>query len=155
MSPKQFDVTMVLQMTWESHYEYSYTPEFQALASKVKTQVTAVLITLDGFLSLNVLRFWKSSVGVDLVVFMKKSTEASENTVERTLVEANNRGVLDLPLTSIQVQERETTTRTTLPATQSTNEDKSIERWIIILIVAGILVFLMSLIICSLLVSKL
>lgn len=155
VSPKQFDVTMVLQMTWESHYEYSYTPEFQALASKVKTQVTAVLITLDGFLSLNVLRFWKSSVGVDLVVFMKKSTEASENTVERTLVEANNRGVLDLPLTSIQVQERETTTRTTLPATQSTNEDKSIERWIIILIVAGILVFLMSLIICSLLVSKL
>lgn len=147
MSPKQFDVTMVLQMTWESHYEYSYTPEFQALASKVKTQVTAVLITLDGFLSLNVLRFWKSSVGVDLVVFMKKSTEASENTVERTLVEANNRGVLDLPLTSIQVQERETT--------QSTKEDKSIERWIIILIVAGILVFLMSLIICSLLVSKL
>jgi len=50
-----------------------------------------------------------------------------------------------LPLTSIQVQERETT--------QSTKEDKSIERWIIILIVAGILVFLMSLIICSLLVK--
>ena len=155
MSPKQFDVVMVLQMTWESHYEYSYTPEFQALASRVKTQVTTVLMTLDGFLSLNVLRFWKGSVGVDFVVFVKKGAEVSEDTVERTLITANNSGLLDLPLTSIQVQEGETTTRTVLPATKSTKEDKSIERWMIVLIVAGILVFLMSLIICYLLVSKL
>lgn len=142
-------------MTWESHYEYSYTPEFQALASKVKTQLTTVLKTLDGFLSVLVLRFWKSSVGVDFVVFVEKSAQVSENTVERRLIEANNTGVLDLPLTSIQVQEGETSTTTTLLATQPTNEDKSIERWLIILIVAGILVFLMSLIICSLAVSKL
>lgn len=155
VSPKQFDVTMILQMTWESHYEYSYTPEFQALASKVKTQLTTVLKTLDGFLSVLVLRFWKSSVGVDFVVFVEKSAQVSENTVERRLIEANNTGVLDLPLTSIQVQEGETSTTTTLLATQPTNEDKSIERWLIILIVAGILVFLMSLIICSLAVSKL
>lgn len=155
VSPKQFDVSMVLQMTWESHYEHSYTPEFQALASKVKTQLTTVLKTLDGFLSVLVLRFWKSSVGVDFVVFVEKSAQVSENTVERRLIEANNTGVLDLPLTSIQVQEGETSTTTTLPATQPTNEDKSIERWLIILIVAGILVFLMSLIICSLAVSKL
>ena len=155
VSPKQFDVSMVLQMIWESHYEYSYTPEFQALASKIKTQVTTVLITLDGFLSLNVIRFWKSSVGVDFVVFLKKGAEVSEDTIERTVIEANDTGVLDLPLTSIQVQERETTITTTLPATQSTNEDRSIERWVIILIVAGILVFLMTLIICCLVVSKL
>ena len=155
VSPKHFDVSMVLQMPWKSHYEYSYTPEFQALASKVKTQVTTVLIAIDGFLSLEVSRFWKSSVGVDLVVFVKQGAEVGEDTVERTLIEANNTGVLNLPLTSIQVQQRETRTKTTLPATQSPNEDKSIERWIIILIVAGILVFLMSLIICCLLVSKL
>lgn len=153
VSPKQFDVSMVLQMTWESHYEHSYTPEFQALASKVKTQLTTVLKTLDGFLSVLVLRFWKSSVGVDFVVFVEKSAQVSENTVERRLIEANNTGVLDLPLTSIQVQEGETST--TQAATQPTNEDKSIERWLIILIVAGILVFLMSLIICCLAVSKL
>lgn len=155
MSPKQFDVSMVLKMTWTSHYEYSYTPEFQALASKIKAHVTTVLITLDGFLSLNVLRFWKGSVGVDLVVFVKNSTEVSEDIVERTLIEANNSAVLDLPLTNIQVQERETTTIATLATTLSTKDDKSIERWIIILIVSGILVFFMSLIICSLLVSNL
>lgn len=155
VSPKQFDVSMVLKMTWTSHYEYSYTPEFQALASKIKAHITTVLITLDGFLSLNVLRFWKGSVGVELVVFVKNSTEVSEDIVERTLIEANNSGVLDLPLTNIQVQEREATTTTTLATTLSTKDDKSIERWIIILIVSGILVFFMSLIICSLLVSNL
>ena len=143
-------------MTWKSHYEFSYTPEFQAVASKIKTEVTTVLITLDGFLSLNVLRFWKGSVGVDLVVFVKKSAEVSEDILERTFIDANNSGALDLPLTNIQVQEREMpTSATTLATTLSTKEDKSIERWIIILIVAGILVFFMSLIICSLLVSKL
>ena len=155
VSPKQFDVSMVLQMTWKSHYEYPYTPEFQALASKIKTEVTTVLITLDGFLSLNVLRFWKGSVGVDVVVFVTKSAEVREDILERTLIDANNSGVLDLPLTNIQVQERGTTTTTILATTLSTKEDKSIERWIIILIAAGILVFFMSLIICSMLVSKL
>ena len=154
VSPKQFDIRMVLKMTWKSHYEYSYTPEFQALASKIKARVTKVFITLDGFLSLIVVRFWKGSVGVDLAVFVKKSTEVSEDIVERTLIEANNSGVLDLPLTNIQVQERGTTSTTTLATTLSTKGDKSIERWIIILIVSGILIFFMSLIICSLLVSK-
>lgn len=140
-------------MTWKPNYEFSYTLEFQALASKIKTLVTAVLKTVDGFLSLIVLRFWKGSVGVDFVVFVNKNAEVSENTLEGTIIGANSTGVLDLPLTSIQVQERETTT---IPSsTQSTNEDKSIERWVIILIVAGILVFLMLLIISCLLVSEL
>ena len=152
-SPKQFDVSIVLRMTWKPNYEFSYTLEFQALASKIKTLVTAVLKTVDGFLSLIVLRFWKGSVGVDFVVFVNKNAEVSENTLEGTIIGANSTGVLDLPLTSIQVQERETTT---IPSsTQSTNEDKSIERWVIILIVAGILVFLMLLIISCLLVSEL
>jgi len=140
-------------MTWKPNYEFSFTLEFQALASKIKTLVTAVLKTVHGFLSLIVLRFWKGSVGVDFVVFVNKNAEVSENTLERTIIEANTTGALDLPLTSIQVQERETTTIP--PSTQSTNEDKSIERWVIILIVAGILVFLMLLIISCLLVSEL
>lgn len=152
-SPKQFDVSIVLGMTWKPNYEFSFTLEFQALASKIKTLVTAVLKTVHGFLSLIVLRFWKGSVGVDFVVFVNKNAEVSENTLERTIIEANTTGALDLPLTSIQVQERETTTIP--PSTQSTNEDKSIERWVIILIVAGILVFLMLLIISCLLVSEL
>ena len=152
-SPKQFDVSIKLRMTWKPNYEFSFTLEFQALASKIKTLVTAVLKTVDGFLSLIVLRFWKGSVGVDFVVFVNKNAEVSENTLEGTIIEANSTGVLDLPLTSIQVQERETTT---IPSsTQSRNEDKSIERWVIILIVAGILVFLMLLIISCLLVSEL
>lgn len=152
-SPKQFDVSIVLRMTWKPNYEFSYTLEFQVLASKIKTLVTAVLKIIDGFLSLIVLRFWKGSVGVDFVVFVNKNAEVSENTLEGTIIEANNTGALDLPLTSIQVQERETTTIP--PSTQSTNKDKSIERWVIILIVAGILVFLMLLIISCLLVSEL
>ena len=152
-SPKQFDVSIKLRMTWKSNYEFSFTLEFQTLASKIKALVTAVLKTIYGFLSLIVLRFWKGSVGVDFVVFVNKNAEVSENTLEGTIIEANSTGALDLPLTSIQVQERETTT---IPSsTQSTNEDKSIERWVIILIVAGILVFLMLLIISCLLVSEL
>ncbi|KAJ7351767.1 hypothetical protein OS493_035709 [Desmophyllum pertusum] len=149
-SPKQFDGRMILQMPWQPEYQYSYTPEYQALASTITRQLTKVLQTLEGFLSVQVIRLWKSSVGVDFIVLVRKSAQVSEKSVERTIIEANNTGVLDLPLTSLQVQEKES-----LPTYHPTHEDKSIETWKIILIVAGILVFLMLLIICILVVSKL
>ena len=152
-SPNQFEGRMVLQMTWLPQYEFSYTPEFQALQTTITGKLTTALQTLDGFLSVQVLRLWQSSVGVDFIVFARKTAQVNETVVENQLIEANNTGVLDLPLTSVQVKERETTTAPSLPTTSSTNEDKSIERWVIVLIVAAILVFLLVLIICVLVVS--
>ena len=141
---------MVLQIPWNPQYQIKYTPEFQALASQVTRELTKVLRILENFLSVQVLRLWKGSVGVDFVVFMRQSVQLNESTVEKTLIEANSTGVLDLPMTSLKVKERRVaTTSLSVP----TSKSKSLERWQIILVVAGILVFLLLLIICILAVS--
>ena len=149
--PKQFEGTMVLQMPWNLRYLKTYTPEYQALASTIKREISKAFTNLEGFLSVQVLRFWESSVGVDFVVFVRKSANIDENTVERMLTEANNTGVLNIPITSLQVNERRATTTASVPTPVSS---KSLEQWVLVLIVAGILVFLLLLIICILAVSK-
>ena len=149
-NPRQIEGSMVLQIPWNPQYQIKYTPEFQALASQVTRELTKVLRILENFLSVQVLRLWKGSVGVDFVVFMRQSVQLNESTVEKTLIEANSTGVLDLPMTSLKVKERRVaTTSLSVP----TSKSKSLERWQIILVVAGILVFLLLLIICILAVS--
>ena len=149
--PKQFEGTMVLQMLWNLRYLKTYTPEYQALASTIKREISKAFTNLEGFLSVQVLRFWESSVGVDFLVFVRKNANIDENTVERMLTEANNTGVLNIPITSLQVNERRATTTASVPTPVSS---KSLEQWVLVLIVAGILVFLLLLIICILAVSK-
>ena len=149
--PKQFEGTMVLQMPWNLRYLKTYTPEYQALASTIKREISKAFTNLEGFLSVQVLRFWESSVGVDFLVFVRKNANIDENTVERMLTEANNTGVLNIPITSLQVNERRATNTASVPTPVSS---KSLEQWVLVLIVAGILVFLLLLIICILAVSK-
>ena len=149
--PKQFEGTMVLQMPWNLRYLKTYTPEYQALASTIKREISKAFTNLEGFLSVQVLRFWESSVGVDFLVFVQKNANIDENTVETMLTEANNTGVLNIPITSLQVNERRATTTASVPSPVSS---KSLEQWALVLIVAGILVFLLLLIICILAVSK-
>ena len=149
--PKQFEGTMVLQMPWNLRYLKTYTPEYQALASAIKREISKAFKNLDGFLSVQVLRFWESSVGVDFMVFVRKNANINANTVERMLTEANNTGVLNIPITSLQIKERRATTTASVPTPVSS---KSLEQWVIVLIVASILVFLLLLIICILAVSK-
>ena len=151
-SLKQFEGRMVLKMTWLPQYEYSYTLQFQALKSKIKRKLTTVLETLDGFLSVQILRIFQSSVGVDFIVFASENAQVNASVVEESLIAANNTDTLDLPLTSVRVKQIEITTPSP-PTTASKDEDKSIEQWVIILIVAAILVFLLVLIICVLVVS--
>ena len=149
--PKQFEGTMVLQMPWNLRYLKTYTPEYQALASTIKREISKAFTNLEGFLSVQVLRFWESSVGVDFLVFVRKNANIDENTVEMMLTEANNTGVLNIPITSLQVNERRASTTASVPTPVSS---KSLEQWVLVLIVAGILVFLLLLIICILAVSK-
>ena len=149
--PKQFEGTMVLQMPWNLRYLKTYTPEYQALASTIKREISKAFTNLEGFLSVQVLRFWESSVGVDFLVFVQKNANIDENTVEMMLTEANNTGVLNIPITSLHVNERRATTTASVPTPVSS---KSLEQWVLVLIVAGILVFLLLLIICILAVSK-
>ena len=149
--PKQFEGTMVLQMPWNLRYLKTYTPEYQALASTIKREISKAFTNLEGFLSVQVLRFWESSVGVDFLVFVQKNANIDENTVEMMLTEANNTGVLNIPITSLQVNERRATTTASVPTPVSS---KSLEQWVLVLIVAGILVFPLLLIICILAVSK-
>lgn len=149
--PKQFEGTMVLQMPWNLRYLKTYTPEYQALASTIKREISKAFTNLEGFLSVQVLRFWESSVGVDFLVFVQKNANIDENTVEMMLTEANNTGVLNIPITSLQVNERRATTTASVPTPVSS---KSLEQWALVLIVAGISVFLLLLIICILAVSK-
>ena len=149
--PKQFEGTMVLQMPWNLRYLKTYTPEYQALASTIKREISQAFTNLEGFLSVQVLRFWESSVGVDFLVFVRKNANIDENTVEMMLTEANNTGVLNIPITSLQVNKRRATTTASVPTPVSS---KSLEQWVLVLIVAGILVFLLLLIICILAVSK-
>ena len=149
--PKQFEGTMVLQMPWNLQYLKTYTPEYQALASTIKREISKAFTNLEGFLSVQVLRFWESSVGVDFLVFVQKNANIDENTVEMMLTEANNTGVLNIPITSLQVNERRATTTASVPTPVSS---KSLEQWALVLIVAGISVFLLLLIICILAVSK-
>ena len=150
-NPKQFEGSMVLQMPWNPQYQTTYTPEYQALATLVTRELSKAFQNLEGFLSVQVLRFWKSSVGVDFVVFVRRSVQINESTIEKTLIEANNTGALGLPMTSLQVTERKDTTTPSL-STQAVS--KSLKQWEIILIVAGILVFLLLLIICILAVGE-
>ena len=149
--PKQFEGTMVLQMPWNLRYLKTYTPEYQALASTIKREISKAFTNLEGFLSVQVLRFWESSVGVDFLVFVRKNANIDENAVERMLTEANNTGVLNIPITSLKVNERRATTTASVPTPVSS---KSLEQWVLVFIVAGILVFLLLLIICILAVSK-
>ena len=149
--PKQFEGTMVLQMLWNLRYLKTYTPEYQALASTIKREISKAFTNLEGFLSVQVLRFWESSVGVDFLVFVRKNANIDEDTIERMLKEANNTGVLNIPITSLQVNERRATTTASVPTPVSS---KSLEQWVLVLILAGILVFLLLLIICILAVSK-
>ena len=141
----------MLQMPWNLRYLKTYTPEYQALASTIKREISKAFTNLEGFLSVQVLRFWESSVGVDFLAFVQKNANIDENTVETMLTEANNTGVLNIPITSLQVNERRATTTASVPTPVSS---KSLEQWALVLIVAGISVFLLLLIICMLAVSK-
>ncbi|XP_022780078.1 mucin-5AC-like [Stylophora pistillata] len=144
--PSQFEGRMILGMPWKPQYEYP--PGSQTLATTITEKLTKALNDLEGFISVQVLRLWKSSVGVDFVVYVNKQASVDESVVERKLIEANSTGVLDLPLTSLQFKVKDTPTTQNLPTTSSTTEEKSIELWVIILIVAIILVFLLLIIIC-------
>ena len=151
-TPKQFEGRMVLQIPWNPQYQIKYTPEFQELASRITKELTEVLKALENFLSVQVLRLWKSSVGVDFVVFMRQNAQINGGALEQTLIGANRTGVLDLPITNLYV--KELTVTTTSPSAPTPDKHKSLERWEIILIVSGILVFLLLLITCILAVSN-
>lgn len=151
-NPKQFEGRMILQIPWNPQYQIAYTPEFQELAFRIMKELTEVLKTLENFLSVQVLRLWKSSVGVDFVVFMRQNAQISGGALEQTLIGANRTGVLDLPITNLHVKEPIGTT--TAPSAPTPDEHKSLERWEIVLIASGILVFLLLLITCILAVSN-
>ena len=151
--PSQFEGRMILGMPWQPHYEYP--PGSQTLKTTIKDKLTNALKDLEGFISVQVLRLWESSVGVDFIVYVNKQATVNESLIERTLVKANSTGVLDLPLKSLQVKEKDAPTTQNLPTTSPTTQEKSIERWVIIIIIASIVVFLLLLIICILVVSTL
>ena len=151
--PSQFEGRMILGMPWQPHYEYP--PGSQTLKTTIKDKLTNALKDLEGFISVQVLRLWESSVGVDFIVYVNKQATVNESLIERTLVEANSTGVLDLPLKSLQVKEKDAPTTQNLPTTSPTTQEKSIERWVIIIIIASIVVFLLLIIICILVVSTL
>ena len=151
--PSQFEGRMILGMPWQPHYEYP--PGSQTLKTTIKDKLTNALKDLEGFISVQVLRLWESSVGVDFIVYVKKQATVNESLIERTLVEANSTGVLDLPLKSLQVKEKDAPTTQNLPTTSPTTQEKSIERWVIIIIIASIVVFFLLIIICILVVSTL
>ena len=151
--PSQFEGRMILGMPWQPHYEYP--PGSQTLKTTIKDKLTNALKDLEGFISVQVLRLWESSVGVDFIVYVNKQATVNESLIERTLVKANSTGVLDLPLKSLQVKEKDAPTTQNLPTTSPTTQEKSIERWVIIIIIASIVVFLLLIIICILVVSTL
>ena len=151
--PSQFEGRMILGMPWQPHYEYP--PGSQTLKTTIKDKLTNALKDLEGFISVQVLRLWESSVGVDFIVYVNKQATVNESLIERTLVEANSTGVLDLPLKSLQVKEKDAPTTQNLPTTSPTTQEKSIERCVIIIIIASIVVFLLLIIICILVVSTL
>lgn len=143
----------ILGMPWQPHYEYP--PGSQTLKTTIKDKLTNALKDLEGFISVQVLRLWESSVGVDFIVYVNKQATVNESLIERTLVKANSTGVLDLPLKSLQVKEKDAPTTQNLPTTSPTTQEKSIERWVIIIIIASIVVFLLLITICILVVSTL
>ena len=151
--PSQFEGRMILGMPWQPHYEYP--PGSQTLKTTIKDKLTNALKDLEGFISVQVLRLWESSVGVDFIVYVNKQATVNESLIERTLVKANSTGVLDLPLKSLQVKEKDAPTTQNLPTTSPTTQEKSIERWVIIIIIASIVVFFLLIIICILVVSTL
>ena len=151
--PSQFEGRMILGMPWQPHYEYP--PGSQTLKTTIKDKLTNALKDLEGFISVQVLRLWESSVGVDFIVYVNKQATVNESLIERTLVKANSTGVLDLPLKSLQVKEKDAPTTQNLPTTSPTTQEKAIERWVIIIIIASIVVFFLLIIICILVVSTL
>ena len=151
--PSQFEGRMILGTPWQPHYEYP--PGSQTLKTTIKDKLTNALKDLEGFISVQVLRLWESSVGVDFIVYVNKQASVNESLIERTLVKANSTGVLDLPLKSLQVKEKDAPTTQNLPTTSPTTQEKSIERCVIIIIIASIVVFLLLIIICILVVSTL
>ncbi|XP_068672802.1 uncharacterized protein [Montipora foliosa] len=144
VDPIQWQGLLVLQIPWNSQYESSYTQEFQSLAYKITKELTKVLTKLESFLSLQVQRFWKSSVGVDFVVFTRKKSNIDEHTMQRMLIEANSTAQLDLPIKKLEITGRKLST---LSSAAPTSDSKFLERWKIILIVAAIVIFLLLLII--------
>lgn len=151
--PSQFEGRMILGMPWQPHYEYP--PGSQTLKTTIKDKLTNALKDLEGFISVQVLRLWESSVGVDFILYVNKQATVNESLIERTLIKANSTGVLDLPLKSLQVKEKDAPTTQNLPTTSPTTQEKSIERWVIIIIIASIVVLLLLIIICILVVSTL
>ena len=151
--PSQFEGRVILGMPWQPHYEYP--PGSQTLKTTIKDKLTNALKDLEGFISVQVLRLWESSVGVDFIVYVNKQASVNESLIERTLVKANSTGVLDLPLKSLQVKEKDAPTTQNLPTTSPITQEKSIERWVIIIIIASSVVFLLLIIICILVVSTL
>lgn len=151
--PSQFEGRMILGMPWQPHYEYP--PGSQTLKTTIKDKLTNALKDLEGFISVQVLRLWESSVGVDFILYVNKQATVNESLIERTLIKANSTGVLDLPLKSLQVKEKDAPTTQNLPTTSPTTQEKFIERWVIIIIIASIVVLLLLIIICILVVSTL
>ena len=147
----QWQGLLVLQIPWNSQYESSYTQEFQSLAYKITKELTKVLKKLEDFLALQVQRLWKSSVGVDFVVFTRKKSNIDEHTMQRILIEANSTAQLDLPIKKLEITGRKLST---LSSAAPTSDSKFLERWKIILIVAAIVIFLLLLIIWILAVSE-
>ncbi|XP_029202576.2 chitinase-like protein PB1E7.04c [Acropora millepora] len=138
--PINFQGMLILQMPWDPQYQSPFSQEFRVLANKIKTELTKAFRSLEDFLSVQVQRFWKGSVGVDFLLLM--SSQVDQCTIERTLTNANSTALLDLPLTFLQITKRDVSTAT------PNSDSKSLERWEIILIVAAILVFFLLLILC-------
>ena len=145
--PIKFQGMLILQMPWDPQYQSPFSPEFRVLANKIKTKLTKAFRSLEDFLSVQVQRFWKGSVGVDFLLLMRQSSQVDQCTIERTLTNANSTALLDLPLTFFQITKREVSTAT------SNSDSKPLERWEIALIVAAIVVFFLLLILCVMAVS--
>ena len=146
-NPIKFQGMLILQMPWNPQYQIPFSPEFRVLANKIKTELTKAFRSLEDFLSVQVQRFWKGSVGVDFLLLMRQSSQVDQCTIQRTLMNANSTALLDLPLTFFQITKIEVSTTT------SNSDRKSLERWEITLIVSAILVFFLLLIICVMVVS--
>ena len=146
-NPIKFQGMLILQMPWNPQYQSPFLPEFRVLANKIKTELTKAFRSLEDFLSVQVQRFWKGSVGVDFLLLMRQSSQVDQCTIQRTLMNANSTALLDLPLTFFQITKIEVSTTT------SNSDRKSLERWEITLIVSAILVFFLLLILCVMVVS--
>jgi hypothetical protein len=139
-------VTASIDRAWNDNYDIPYTKEYKYLKKTLEYVLQEELKNLEGFKNVQIMKFFKGSVKFEFRVYFDQSSPVNDDSLTNKIESADTEALGKIAVLKVETDED----RTRKPP----NESKPfLQLWMIVVIVAGVVVFIYTIVLIVLMVS--